>query len=55
MIYSCYEHAEEAIEEALEDGGLPPIFEKMSPEITIQRKCFLCKKNAVYQVTPLSS
>ncbi|WP_280771238.1 CxxH/CxxC protein [Salipaludibacillus daqingensis] len=55
MIYSCPEHSEEAIEEAIEDGGLPPIFEKIQTELHPSKKCFICNEKAVYQVTQAES
>lgn len=54
MIYSCQEHAEVALEEALEDEGLPPKFEKISTEVHTSKKCFICKEQAVYHVTQVN-
>lgn len=55
MIYSCQEHAEEAIEEALEDEGFSPIFEKIPKEVSTSNRCFICNAPAVYQVIQVSS
>ena len=51
MIYSCAEHAGEALEETLEDGGLPPEIEHIaSLEAPSFPYCFLCTRRAVYAV-----
>lgn len=50
MIYSCNEHVNEAIEEALTDEGLPPILEVVSFDVKQSEKCFLCHGQAVYKV-----
>ncbi|MCE7790875.1 CxxH/CxxC protein [Salipaludibacillus sp. CUR1] len=50
MVYSCATHAEEAIEEALTDEGLPPDLERLPEDKTVLEKCFICNEQAVYQV-----
>ncbi|PYZ91765.1 CxxH/CxxC protein [Salipaludibacillus keqinensis] len=54
MLFSCENHVEEALEEALEDEGLPPDFEILPPEVRTSKKCFFCHEQATYQVTPRS-
>jgi CxxH/CxxC protein (TIGR04129 family) len=46
MVYSCIEHIEEALEEVLEDDGPPPVME----EAQAGKTCFICGREAVYQV-----
>lgn len=50
ITYCCEEHIEEALEETLQDGALPPDFEKIIPGAHGDIRCFLCLKTAVYKV-----
>ncbi|GEL08974.1 CxxH/CxxC protein [Salisediminibacterium halotolerans] len=46
MLYSCAEHIGEALEECVEDGGLPPEMEKTDRD----EACFFCGEKAAYVV-----
>ncbi|QKS73087.1 CxxH/CxxC protein [Paenalkalicoccus suaedae] len=50
IIYSCTEHIEEALEECLEDGSLPPHMEKLAEVAEEKWTCFLCEAEADYKV-----
>lgn len=49
-IYSCNDHVEEAIEEAIEDGGLPPELEKVTEDFQDKKTCFICDSVPIYIV-----
>ncbi|AOM81437.1 hypothetical protein BBEV_0041 [Salisediminibacterium beveridgei] len=50
ITYCCEEHIEEALEETLEDGCLPPDFQNIVPGAHGEIRCFICLKQAVYKV-----
>lgn len=50
ITYCCGNHIEEALEETLEDGGLPPDFQKIIPGAQGEIRCFICLNQAVYKV-----
>lgn len=49
-IFSCKEHVEEAIEEAIEDEGLPPELAVVTERYKAEKKCFICEKSPTYMV-----
>lgn len=50
MIFCCEEHAEEGLEEVLENEGPPPDMKKIPADLPPQGVCFICEKKAVYQI-----
>lgn len=50
ITYCCDEHLDEAIEESLEDGGLPPDIEKLIGGVQGDVRCFMCLQQATHKV-----
>jgi len=50
MIYCCMEHVDEALDKAVKEHEVAPVFEKLESVDNIQNTCVYCGKPAVYVV-----
>ncbi|WP_185819903.1 CxxH/CxxC protein [Salibacterium salarium] len=50
MIFTCIEHSDRALDDALEKTGEPPNMEKISDESNKSTSCSYCKNQAVYKI-----
>ncbi|WP_096186051.1 CxxH/CxxC protein [Evansella halocellulosilytica] len=51
MFYSCDEHIDIALEEAIDEREMPPEIVKVSEEEKLSTTCFMCEKTAGYKVS----
>ncbi|UCZ53219.1 CxxH/CxxC protein [Bacillus shivajii] len=51
MIYSCKEHIDIAIEEAIDENGMPPQLEEVLNDKEFSTVCFMCEEQAKYKVS----
>ncbi|WP_147422006.1 CxxH/CxxC protein [Salipaludibacillus neizhouensis] len=49
-IFSCKEHVEEAIEEAIDDEGFPPELALVPEQEKTEKVCFICEHSSTYMV-----
>ncbi|MDG5789435.1 CxxH/CxxC protein [Evansella sp. AB-P1] len=51
MVYSCENHIDEAIEEVVDQTGLPPQLELVDGKLGENQTCFLCGESAKYVIS----
>ena len=50
MLYSCEEHIDIALDEQVDESGLPPELNKIANSAQLSTPCTFCKEPAIYVV-----
>nr|WP_236939302.1 CxxH/CxxC protein [Evansella clarkii] len=50
MYYSCEEHVDIALDEQVDDSGMPPELKKIEQNEELSTTCSFCEKPAIYAV-----